>query len=71
MATEREPNLAYMLRLWPVGAGMTIKWRASLQNVSSGERQGFDDIEELFLYLRSVIEERNCDRKLDNSRANS
>jgi hypothetical protein len=60
MTQEQETYLAYMLRLWPVEVRGEIKWRASLQCVSSGERQGFEDLEELFEHLRKEIQAKDA-----------
>jgi hypothetical protein len=43
--------LSYVLRLWQAREDGEISWRASLQTVPSGERQGFASLEELFDYL--------------------
>jgi hypothetical protein len=32
-------------------------WRASLQDAQSGERLGFADLEQLFVYLRRLIDD--------------
>jgi hypothetical protein len=45
---------AGLLRLWREGAGGA--WRASLQDVESGERFGFADLEQLFAYLRRLTQ---------------
>jgi hypothetical protein len=44
--------LSYLLRLWPAGTGGGIAWRASLEDVSTGERQAFADLDALLDYLR-------------------
>jgi len=65
MDREREPYLAYMLRIWPVETGQDVSWRASLQCVSSGERFGFDNMEALFDYLRKeTIEKSSSDNSV-------
>jgi hypothetical protein len=44
----RLPNYhSYLLRLWQVGVG----WRASLEDVETGELQGFSDLAALSDYL--------------------
>jgi hypothetical protein len=45
--------LAYLLRLWQVN-GHAPGWRASLQSVHGGWRQGFSNLEELFDYLQEL-----------------
>jgi hypothetical protein len=47
---SRPPPQSYLLRLWRDGPGG--RWHASLQDVKSGERIGFADLERLFAYLR-------------------
>jgi hypothetical protein len=51
---------SYLLRLWrdkPAG-----KWHASLQDVRSGERIGFADLERLFAYLRRLTKDAPDER---------
>jgi hypothetical protein len=43
---------AGLLRLWRNGPHGP--WRVSLQDVESGERLGFADLEQLFAYLRQL-----------------
>ena len=50
-----QPNAeyqAYLLRLLPTHHNDTVSWRASLQEVESGERLGFEDLDMLFAYIR-------------------
>ena len=52
---------AYLLRLWPVEANGRTYWRAFIQDVTSGDRRGFETLEALFAYLREEtrrLEER-------------
>jgi len=51
---NRKPGeyMAYMLRIWPVRNKTVLSWRASLENAQTGERVGFTDLDELFVYLR-------------------
>jgi len=53
---DQEWALAYVLRLWLVMDGKEAIWRASLQDVRSGERRGFADLEAACRYLRARIE---------------
>ena len=52
--------LAFMLRLWKARDNGE-SWRASLEDVKTGEKRGFTSLDELFAYLRlnteSVINE--------------
>ena len=47
---------AYMLRLWQVEEGRCVLWHASLEDVRTGQRQGFGDLEELMRYLRALLD---------------
>lgn len=40
---------SYLLRLWSPSA--EASWRASLENVTTGDRTSFPDLESLILYL--------------------
>jgi hypothetical protein len=53
---DREWALAYVLRLWLVMDGQEGIWRASLQDVRTGERRGFADLEGACRYLHARIE---------------
>jgi hypothetical protein len=58
----REPRyLAYMLRLWQVGSGEELTWRASLENPHTGERRGFANLEALVAFLEEYT--RGCERR--------
>ena len=52
---------SYLLRLWQVREADGLAWRASLEEVKTGEQRGFTSLDELFAYLRlnteSVINE--------------
>ena len=49
---RRQHYLAYMLRLWQAGTDEGLAWRASLESPHTGERQGFADLETLFVFLK-------------------
>ncbi len=51
MANQQPCYLAYMLRLWRVGSGDELAWRASLESPHTGERHGFASLEALFAFL--------------------
>jgi hypothetical protein len=53
---EQPEYLSYLLRLWRVEGGEQPVWRASLKDVGRGEQVGFDNLEELFDYLRAETE---------------
>ena len=44
-------HLAYLLRLWPVARNGENLWRASLEDVDTGERRGFASLSRLFDFL--------------------
>jgi hypothetical protein len=58
MTTERPRYLAYMLRLWQVGSGEELAWRASLESHRTGERRGFANLEALFEFLQEHTSRR-------------
>ena len=45
---------SYLLRLWQVKENGGQEWRASLENVESGEKRGFTSVDELLAYLNQV-----------------
>jgi hypothetical protein len=49
-------HLAYLLRLWRVDNGPQAIWRASLQDVRTGERIGFAGLDEAVAHLRQQLE---------------
>jgi hypothetical protein len=44
--------MAYLLRLWRVKDRGTVGWRASLESPHTGESQGFNNLDDLFTFLR-------------------
>jgi hypothetical protein len=53
---QQPSSRSYLLRLWPTGSAEQQVWRASLENVQTGERMGFANLEQLFVYLMQQIE---------------
>ena len=51
MTAERD-YVAYLLRLWRVNSKGKTTWRASVESASTGERQGFTNLDDLFDFLR-------------------
>jgi hypothetical protein len=50
---SQAPNrFGYILHLW----SCTGQWRASLENLETGKRFGFENLEQLFAYLMDLIE---------------
>ncbi len=42
---------SYLLRLWRVDQSGSCNWRASLEDPRTGERIGFANLEDLFVFL--------------------
>jgi hypothetical protein len=56
LVTKRlRPYLAYLLRLWQVQDKGKIGWRASLENVHTGEKRAFAHLDELVAFLRERL----------------
>ncbi len=47
---------SYLLRLWLVQEETGVSWRATLEDVKTGEQRGFASLEELIVYLQSRAE---------------
>jgi len=56
MDKHQTTSLSYLVRLWPTGVAGQHLWRASLENVQSGERRGFANLEQLFVFLMEQTE---------------
>ena len=54
MAEERFYQ-AYMVRLWAVHRNHDLLWRASIENVHSGERRAFADVAGLCTFLCAAV----------------
>jgi hypothetical protein len=54
-ARDQERALAYVLRLWRVTDGELSVWRASLQDIRTGERRGFADLDGACRYLHARV----------------
>ncbi|MDJ0757521.1 MAG: hypothetical protein QNJ45_28565 [Ardenticatenaceae bacterium] len=52
----KKPYLSYLLRLWPVQNHAGCLWRCLLDNVRTGERHGFADLEALCEFLGREVE---------------
>lgn len=55
MVKERLPYLAYLLRLWAVRGEGQVSWRASLERIPDGDRNGFADLRDLLGYLERAM----------------
>lgn len=49
---------AYLLRLWCSESPGSMCWRASLEDPRSGQRVGFENLEQLFAFLLERTEEK-------------
>ena len=47
---------SYLLRLWQVREADGLAWRASLEEVKTGEQRGFTSLEDLIAYLQYTTE---------------
>jgi hypothetical protein len=56
MDPKRRGHLAYLLRLWRVDNGAQAIWRASLQDVRTGEQRGFAGLDEAVAFLRQQLD---------------
>ena len=64
-----EPQyLSYLLRLWAVKSAGETYWRASLENPTTGNRQGFPNLEALFTYLEWVAQDPSSEKPTSEPR---
>ena len=56
MDKRQTTSRSYLVRLWPTGAAEQQVWRASLEDVRSGQRRGFANLEQLFVFLMEQTE---------------
>ena len=49
-------HLFYLLRLWRTEGLRDFEWRASLEIPETGQRLGFANLEQLFVYLMDLTE---------------
>ncbi len=52
---RRNDYASYLLRVWQVESDGKRTWRASLENVHTGERHGFASIEMMFTFLQEQM----------------
>jgi hypothetical protein len=50
---------SFLLRLWQATEKDALGWRASLENVETGEKHGFTSLEELWAYLNQITASNN------------
>jgi hypothetical protein len=51
MSEEQRRYVSYLLRLWQTQREGALVWRASLESPTTGERQGFACLADLFAFL--------------------
>ncbi len=51
MADDTRGYRAYLVRFWNAGSPGAPRWRASVQDVRTGERRGFPDLAALWAFL--------------------
>lgn len=56
MSDERQ-YLAFLVRLWTVRRNGDLLWRASVEDVHTGERRAFADVAGLVAFLQAAVEE--------------
>lgn len=55
-------HLSCLLRLWRTEGLRDVEWRASLEISGTGQRIGFANLEQLFVYLMDLIEGQTTTR---------
>ena len=63
-STEKPKYISYLLRFWPGHVKEGFVWRASLENTLTGDRMGFPDLEELFSFLETTLQDQLKDDPL-------
>lgn len=63
MSSAQTNYRSYMLRLWWVKESQGYTWRASLEDVESGELSGFATLEKLIEFLQSLREDQEPGRE--------
>ena len=51
MSEERPRYVSYLLRLWQTQREGALVWHASLESPTTGEREGFASMAELYTFL--------------------
>ena len=51
MSGERRRYVSYLLRLWQTQREGVLVWRASLESPTTGEREGFAGLADLYAFL--------------------
>ncbi len=58
---KKEKYISYLLRAWLVRVSGKSVWRGSLEDPFTGDRMGFANLKELFIYLSTQIGENDHD----------
>jgi hypothetical protein len=58
METTPSKYHSYLLRLWEVPGGQGAGWRASMEDVQTGELHGFQDLDALIKHLQGQAFEK-------------
>jgi hypothetical protein len=58
---KKEKYISYLLRAWLVRVSGISVWRGSLEDPFTGERMGFANLLELFIYLSTKTGEKGQD----------
>ena len=53
---KKPHHLSYLVRLWRTEGFQDFEWRASLEIPETGQRLGFANLEQLFVYLMDLTE---------------
>jgi hypothetical protein len=64
---EFVPYQAYLIRLWPTRREGVAGCCVSLERVGSGQRFNFPDLESLFIFLQTEVEEWGPPRPTSNN----
>jgi hypothetical protein len=59
-------RISFLLRMWCIDETGRFNWRASLEMPETGNRIGFANLEQLFVYLIDLSESRDSVQDKDN-----
>jgi hypothetical protein len=55
VSRNEQRTISYLLRLWPIRTRGELVWRASLESAATGERRGFANLTDLFVFLEEEV----------------
>jgi hypothetical protein len=61
------PYQSYLVRLWPTRREGVAGCRVSLERVADGQHFDFPDLDSLFVFLRTEVEEWGLPRPMSNN----